>query len=66
MEQGCGRYADFSKRLRRRSVKKRHFAKYENGKVYTWLGGATSWSVDSNNVTDWKFAKLAESEEKND
>ena len=44
----------------------RYFAKYENGKVYTWLGGATSWSVDSGDVTDWKFAKLAESEEKND
>lgn len=43
--------------------RKRYFAKFENGKVYTWLGGATSWSVDSNNVTDWKFAKLAESEE---
>ena len=42
----------------------RYFAKYENGKVYTWLGGATSWSVDSGEVTDWKFAKLAESEEK--
>ena len=46
--------------------RKRHFAKYENGKVYTWLGGATSWSVDSGDVTDWKMAKLAESEEKND
>lgn len=44
----------------------RYFSKYENGKVYTWLGGATSWSVDSGDVTDWKFAKLAESEEKND
>ena len=42
----------------------RYFAKYENGKVYTWLGGATSWSVYSGEVTDWKFAKLAESEEK--
>ena len=41
----------------------RYFAKYENGKVYTWLGGATSWSVDSCGVTDWKFAKLAEGEE---
>ena len=41
----------------------RYFAKFENGTVYTWLGGATSWSVDSCDVTDWKFAKLAESEE---
>ena len=46
--------------------RKRYFAKFENGTVFAWLGGATHWSVDSNNVTDWKFAKLAESEEKND
>lgn len=43
--------------------RRRYFAKYENGKVYTWLGGTTSWSVDSGDVTNWKFAKLAESEE---
>ena len=42
---------------------KRHFAKYENGIVYAWGNGTTSWSVYSNNVTDWKFAKLAEGEE---
>ena len=47
--------------------KKRYFAKYENGMVYAWGGGATSWSADrSSNITDWKMAKLAESEEKND
>ena len=46
--------------------KKRYFAKYENGMVCTWGYGATSWSADSDNVCDWKFAKLAESEEKND
>ena len=47
--------------------RKRYFAKYENGKVYTWLGGTTSWSAErSSNVTVWKMAKLAESEEKND
>ena len=46
---------------------KRHFAKYENGTVYAWSGGSTSWSARmSNDITDWKFAKLAESEEKND
>ena len=45
---------------------KRHFAKCENETVYAWTGGRTSWSVDSSDVTDWKFAKLAESEEKND
>lgn len=46
---------------------KRYFAKYENGIVYAWSGGTTSWSVFmSSNITDWKMAKLAESEEKND
>lgn len=49
------------------SWKKRHFAKYENGIVYAWIAGSTSWSARlSNDITDWKFAKLAESEEKND
>ena len=49
------------------SWKKRHFAKYENGIVYAWSEGSTSWSARmSNDITDWKFAKLAESEEKND
>lgn len=48
---------------------RRYFAKYENGKVYTWLGGATSWSTsgtDDDYMYDWKMARLAESEEKND
>lgn len=42
---------------------KRHFAKYENGIVYAWIAGETSWSADSSNMTDWKMAKPAESEE---
>lgn len=43
---------------------RRYFAKYENEMVYTWSGGTTSWSAcRSDNITDWKFAKLAESEE---
>lgn len=37
----------------------RHFAKYENETVYAWDGGRTSWSGDG--VTEWKYAKLAES-----
>ena len=38
----------------------RYFAKYENGLVYAWERGATSWSTeDSNDVCDWQFAKLA-------
>ena len=41
---------------------RRHFAKYENGTVYAWDGGDTSWS-GGDVMTDWKHAKLAESEE---
>ena len=43
---------------------KRHFAKYEGGIVYTWDSGCTSWTVlYDKDVTAWKYAKLAESEE---
>ena len=40
---------------------RRYFAKYENKTIYAWDGGRTSWSGDG--VTEWKYAKLAESEE---
>ena len=40
----------------------RHFAKYEDGVIYTWDGGSTSWT-SKGNVTEWKYAKLAENEE---
>ena len=40
---------------------KRHFAYFKNGKVYAWLGGATSWTVEnSEHVISWQNAKLAE------
>ena len=43
---------------------KRHFAKYENGLVYAWKDSCTSWTVlHDKEVTSWKYAKLAESEE---
>ena len=43
---------------------KRHFAKCEGGIVYTWTDGHTSWTVSyDEEVTGWKYAKLAESEE---
>lgn len=43
---------------------KRHFAKYENGVIYAWRDRYTSWTVLNNkDVTAWKYAKLAESEE---
>ena len=49
------------------SWRKRHFAKYENGIVYAWGNGATSWGAFSSDyLINWKMAKLAESEEKND
>ena len=37
---------------------KRYFAKYENGGVYAWSNGTTSWSGDR--CTPWKLAKLPE------
>lgn len=39
----------------------RHFAKYENGKVFAWGEGLTSWSVGNNTrCVDWKSARLCE------
>lgn len=40
---------------------KRYFAKYENGSVYVWNNGATSWSGDR--CTAWKLAKLPDKEQ---
>jgi hypothetical protein len=44
-----------------------YFAKYEDGFVYTWIAGATSWTAvgyeKGGNVYRWNYAKLAESEE---
>ena len=40
----------------------RYFAKFEDGKVYAWLGENTSY--DTCSAAKWKYAKLAESEEK--
>ena len=39
----------------------RYFAAFKNGIVYTWSGGATSWSVRKREYQDaWSCAKLAE------
>lgn len=39
----------------------RYFATFKNGIVYTWSGGATSWSVRKRECQDaWGLAKLAE------
>lgn len=43
---------------------RRYFAKYEDGRVYTWRDGATSWSVENKYSLAWcAYAKLAEEEE---
>lgn len=39
---------------------KRHFAKYEDGKVYTWRFGRTSHTSHKGDTVDWNQAKLAE------
>lgn len=38
---------------------KRYFAKYENGSVFAWSNGATSWSSEGH-VTAWELAKLSD------
>lgn len=43
---------------------KRYFARYENGTIYAWVNGRTSWAaIDNDDVTNWRYAKLAEQEE---
>lgn len=44
----------------------RHFAKFEDGVVYAWDNGKTSWSLLSHAKCDWKYAKLAEDGDKNE
>lgn len=40
----------------------RHFAKYENGHIYSFYNGKTSWSSDTKLPLSWDYAKLAEVE----
>ena len=43
--------------------KPRHFAKFEDGKVYAFLHGTTSWSAEDIDYSyGWRYAKLAEVE----
>ena len=43
--------------------KPRHFAKFEDGKVYAFLHGTTFWSAaDIDYSCGWRYAKLAEVE----
>ena len=40
---------------------RRYFAKYENGMVYCFDSGATSFSVDRDSyISDWEYVKLYE------
>ena len=40
---------------------KRYFARYEDGKVYCWLNGKTSWTAECEFSTGhWDYAKLAD------
>lgn len=41
---------------------RRYFAKYEDGFVYAWTVGTTSWTAEGKTYK-WNYAKLAESEE---
>lgn len=41
---------------------KRYFAKYEDGDIYAWSDGKTSWTAEGA-MTEWAYVKLAESEE---
>lgn len=40
--------------------KKAHFAKYENGKVFVWCGGRTSFTAINNETVSYGYAKLPE------
>ena len=46
--------------------KRRYFAKYENGKVYAFAQGRTSFSSGKDCVTSWKIAKLFKGEGRED
>ena len=40
---------------------KRHFAKFEDGKIYAWTNGETSWTIQKDKcVSRWDNAELAE------
>lgn len=49
----------FVKTSRDDNWSKRYFAKYENGKIYAFHDGGTSWSSNGK-ILNWEYAKLAE------
>ena len=43
---------------------RRYFAKYENGRIYAWSVGRTSWTANTiAHTTSYAYAKLAKEEE---
>lgn len=40
---------------------RRYFAKFEDGIIYAWNSGRTSWTED--HIRHWNYVKLAESED---
>lgn len=45
--------------------RRRYFAAYQDGVVYAWVNGKTSWSENDNKeAAPWSYVELAESEEK--
>ena len=51
----------------REKWQRRHLSRYENGTVYTWTGGETSFTTEefSDTETKWRFAKLYKEEKEN-
>lgn len=47
------------KQLRHNNWSRRYFSHYENGRVYTFADGLTSWT-SHDDWKDWNYAKLAE------
>ncbi len=39
--------------------KKRYFVKYQDGYIYTYADGSTSWSSDGMSLVKWEHGKLA-------
>lgn len=43
--------------------KHRYFSKYEDGIIYAWNDGRTSFTSDYSEMTEWKYAKLYKGDE---
>ena len=52
------------KNTKYKNCPRRYFAAYQDGVVYAWVDGKTSWSaVDDKEATAWSYVELAGSEE---